>query len=96
MGADRIGEIGDRACEGQAAGVYGTGFTAGYLAGKGARGGTKGTGNKVGSDKELMEVGRMAEGDRGEAGNKFASGEEDVVTFFEDTPQRMKTRVVGE
>jgi hypothetical protein len=29
MGADRIGEIGDRITEGQAAGVYGAGFTAG-------------------------------------------------------------------
>ena len=32
MGLDRIGEIGDRASEGQAAGVYGAGFTAGSLA----------------------------------------------------------------
>ena len=29
MSMDRIGEVGDRASEGQAAGVYGTGFTAG-------------------------------------------------------------------
>ena len=36
------------------------GCTAGPLARKGARGGLKGTGNKVSSDKELMEVGRMA------------------------------------
>ena len=43
------GEIGNRASEGQAAGVYGAGFTAGSLAGKGARGGTRGTGNKVSS-----------------------------------------------
>ena len=28
MGMDRIGEVGDRASEGQAAVVYGTGFTA--------------------------------------------------------------------
>ena len=27
---DRIGEVGDRASEGQAAGVYGAGFTAGH------------------------------------------------------------------
>ena len=27
---DGIGEVGDRASEGQAAGVYGVGFTAGY------------------------------------------------------------------
>ena len=29
MGVDGIGEIGDRASEGQAAGVYGAGFTVG-------------------------------------------------------------------
>ena len=34
MGVDRIGEVGDRASEGQAAGVYGAGFTAGSLAWK--------------------------------------------------------------
>ena len=40
----------------------------------------------------------MAEGDRGGAWKRVASGgirEEDMVTFFEDMPQRMKTRVVG-
>ena len=63
MGVDGIGEFGDRASEGQAAGVYGAGFTAGSLAGKGDRGGTRGTGNKVSFDKELLEVRRMAEGD---------------------------------
>ena len=47
MGVDGIGEIGDRASEGQAAGVYGARFTAGSLAGKGARGGTRGTGTKL-------------------------------------------------
>ena len=55
-------------------------------------------GNKVSSDKELKEVGRMVEGDCGRAGKKVANGGiryEDVVTLFEDTPQRMKTRVVG-
>ena len=41
--------------------MYGAGFTAGSLAGKGARGGARGTENKVSSDKELMKVGRMAE-----------------------------------
>ena len=66
MGVDRIGEVGDRASERQAAGVYGTCYTAGSLAGKGARGRTRGMGNKVGSDKELMEVGG--------AGKKVASG----------------------
>ena len=34
MGVDGIGEVGDRASEGQAAGVYGTGVTAGSMAGK--------------------------------------------------------------
>ena len=55
-------------------GCIGAGFRAGSLAGKGARGGTRGTGNKVSFDKELMEVGRMVEGDRGEAGKKVVSG----------------------
>jgi hypothetical protein len=32
MGVDRIGEVDDRASEGQAAGMYGTGFTAEPLA----------------------------------------------------------------
>ena len=54
--------------------MYGTGFTAGSLAEKGARGGTRGTEDKVSIDKELMEVARMAEGDRGRAGKKVASG----------------------
>ena len=31
---DGVGEVGDRASEGQAAGVYGAGFTAGSVAGK--------------------------------------------------------------
>ena len=75
MGVDGIGEVGGWASEGQAAGMYGAGFTAGSLAGKGARDGMRGTGNKVSFDKELMEVGRMAEGDQGRAGKKTASGE---------------------
>ena len=44
-------------------GVYGAGFIAGPLARKGARGGLREMGNKVNSDKELTEVGRMAEGE---------------------------------
>ena len=68
---DRIGEVGDRASEGQAAGMYGAGFTSGSLAGKEARGGTRGTGNKVSFDNELMEVWRMAEGDRGGQGRRL-------------------------
>ena len=98
MGVNRIGEVGDRVNEGQAAMVYGTGFTVGSLARIGARDGSWRPGIKVGSDKQLMEIGRMAEGDKGGAGKKVASGGircEDVVTFLEDTPQRMKTRVVG-
>ena len=34
MGVDGIGEVGDMASEGQAAGVYGAGFTVASLAGK--------------------------------------------------------------
>ena len=41
MGMDSIGEVGDRASEGQAAGMYVAGFTAGSLARVGARGGTE-------------------------------------------------------
>jgi hypothetical protein len=68
MGVDRIGEVDDRAIEGQAAGVNGAGFTTGSLARKEATGGTRGMGNKVSSGKELTEVGRMAEG--GERGGR--------------------------
>ena len=35
----------------------------------------RGTGDKVSIDKELMEVGRVAEGDRGGVRKKVASGE---------------------
>ena len=43
MGVGRVDEVGDRASEGQAAGMYGADFTAGSLAGKepGARRGTR-------------------------------------------------------
>ena len=41
MAVDRIGEVGDRASEGQAAGVYGAGFTEESLAKVGARGGMR-------------------------------------------------------
>ena len=44
--------------------MYGVGFTARSLPGKEAKGGTRETGDKVSIDKELMEVGRVAEGDR--------------------------------
>ena len=70
MGVDGIGEVGDQVI-GQAAGVYEAGFTVGSLAGKGTKGGT---GHKVSFNKELMEVGRMAEGDQGGVGKKVARG----------------------
>ena len=44
MDVDRIGQVGDRANERQAAGVYGTGFTVGSLAKRGARNGMWGLG----------------------------------------------------
>jgi hypothetical protein len=53
MGVDGIGEVVDRTSEGQSAEVYGADFTAGSLAGKGARCGTRGMGNKV---KLLMNL----------------------------------------
>ena len=71
MGVDRIAEVGNWASEGQAAVVYGASFTAGILAGKGARGGMRGTVDKVSIDKELMEVGRVAEGFRGGQGRRL-------------------------
>ena len=52
--------FGDKASEGQAVGVYETDFTAESQARKGTMGGT---GKKISSNKELTEVGRMAEGD---------------------------------
>ena len=64
MSADRIGEV-VTASEEQAAGVYGAGLTPGSLARKGVRNGTRGMGNKVSSDKELTEFGRLVEGDGG-------------------------------
>ena len=51
--------------------MHGAGFTAGSLARKGARGGTKGTGKKVSSDKESTEIGRMVVGDRGGQGKGY-------------------------
>ena len=59
---DRISEVGDRA-SGQAVGVYGTGFTAGSLARKGARYEMREKKNKISSDKELIEIGRKVEDD---------------------------------
>ena len=43
--------------------LVGTDFTADSLARVGARDGTRGLGIKVTSEKELTQVGRMAEGD---------------------------------
>ena len=71
MVVDSIGEIGDRASEGQAAGLCGTGFTPGSLARKGARGGMRGTGNKVIYDKELVEFGRMVKVTEGGQGRRL-------------------------
>ena len=62
---------------------------------EGARGGTREMGNKVSSDKELTEVGRMVESDWGERRRLRREGSDKRVHFFEDVPQRMKTRVVG-
>ena len=42
-----IGEVGNRASEGQAAGAYGAGFTAGSLATKGTRVGRGGQGTRL-------------------------------------------------
>ena len=47
MGEDRIVELGDRAREGEAAGVYGAGFTARPLAGKGVRSWLRGRGARL-------------------------------------------------
>ena len=46
-------------------GCMGAGFTVGPLARKGDRSEMRGMGNKVSSDKELIWVGRIAEGDQG-------------------------------
>ena len=63
MSVDRIFDVGDIVCEGQTARVYRMGFIVGSLTRKGARDRMRGTGNKVISDKELIEIGRMAEGE---------------------------------
>ena len=55
MGVDRIGEVGERANEEQVAGMYGQVLQVGLWQGWDEVGGIK-----VRSDKELMEVGRMA------------------------------------
>ena len=47
MVVDRIGEVGTRASEGQAAGVYRVGFICGVSGRKKSLGGTRRTGNKV-------------------------------------------------
>jgi hypothetical protein len=63
MAVDRIGEVGEGAIEEQAAEVYGVSFTSGSLTRVRATGGMRGLGIKVSSDKGLMEIGRMTEGD---------------------------------
>ena len=62
MGVDRIGEVSVRASDGQAAGVYVTGLTAGSLIRVGVWVGTREPRTQVGSDKELTEVRMVAEG----------------------------------
>ena len=52
-GADRIGEVGNWASEGQASGEYGAVFTVGFLVRVGAKGEMRGPWIKVNSDKEL-------------------------------------------
>ena len=47
MDVDRIGEVGHRASEGQAAGAYGAGFTAGSLTGKESGVGRGGWGTRL-------------------------------------------------
>jgi hypothetical protein len=44
---DRIGDFSDRACEGQADGVYGKGFTSGSLASAGAKDGRRSRRSRV-------------------------------------------------
>ena len=56
---DRIGEIGGRANERQAAGEYGIGFTVGSLARIGAQDRIRGQRIKVGSNEGFMEVERI-------------------------------------
>ena len=56
MSVDRVHVVGDRASEGRATRVYGTGFIAGSLTRVGAMVGTLGLGIKVSSDKELSDV----------------------------------------
>ena len=48
----------------------------------------RGSGINVSSDEKLMEIWWMAECD-------WKDQIRDVITFFEDTPHKMKTRMVG-
>ena len=70
MDMNRIGEVGDKASEGQTDGMYGAGFTAGSLARKGVRGETSGKGNKVSSDKKLTELVRWWKATEGGGGRE--------------------------
>ena len=49
--------------EGQTAGLYKASFTVGSLARVGPKDGSWGLGIKISSDRKLMEVGSMTEGD---------------------------------
>ena len=62
MGMYWIGEVGDRASAGQLWGIWER-FNIGSRARVGVRDGTWVPGIKVGSDKKVTEVGRMAGGD---------------------------------
>ena len=56
MDVDRVGEAGERTCEGQAARMYGTGFTAGSLGRVVVRDMTRRPGIEVGSDEEYSPI----------------------------------------
>ena len=62
--------------------MYGTGFATGSLARVRTRDGTWGSGIKVGSDKELTEVGKMMEYDLGggQRSRLLVQGSDNVVT----------------
>ena len=61
MGVNGIGEVVDRASKGQAAGVYKTGLTEGFLARLEVKDGIWGLGIKVSSNKELTKIRGMVE-----------------------------------
>ena len=68
QGVDRISEVGDRANKGQAAGCMEKVLQKGLWQGKESG---MGQGGQVSSDKELIKVGRMVEGDQGGQGRRL-------------------------